>query len=601
MMLRVWAALLGLLFSVDASASLLSWFGKAAVRTADIATDAGAVLARSGRSGALATVDAAGTLRLTKYGAGATTAIAISSTDDLLRLFDELGTALQVTPKALQAHDSLFRSLLKERPNSVSVIAEDLTTTPVRLATRAQREVLVVAMGEHLTFSLNAWTRRALLDQRIMESLAARMKVIALVPRTDGVLRGAFTRKLGDAAIFVETPEQLLRATRKNSNRLVVVAGHVERDNLVLRGPRNEILMSQSIESVHEAIDSSGSIGLLLGCNSACSAALTGPTTVIDAFDLAASLNGAASGATPLKFLETIASRTGPMHVDTDFYGRLRAVSGAHVSGVERVAATAAVPVRIRILFAGNVSRYVSPGEIVLGALRRVAAALFALVQLWVLGWGVLVIMGVLPKRGWKLAQEHWAAVLEREDHQIEQISGFERVCLVVIGPWLVLLSHFAAVVPHRLFDGLLKVVALLLYPAIRWVAPETLDVAHALAPEGDTKAQPGFRDGREIALLTLFLWALLEIAADAVVPTAMESATDAWLLLARFVLASMLALLIAQRWVVVLAPLSVVRQLIMIVYIWVLRLPVRAGRLIIKYSREQILRIWKASPISTR
>lgn len=586
--IRFCAVLLGCVFCVNASASWLSSLGKTAERAGELAAKAGTKVARSGERAALATVDASGRLQVTRYVAGVGTLMAVSTSDDLIRLVDELGTVLQVTPDTLRVHESLFKTLLENRPRAVHVIDEDLATAPVGLATRAQRPTLVIESGEHLTFSVDAWSRRALLAQDLMEGLAARMRVIAIVPRTDMVLRQTFTNSLGRQVVFVETNQQLAREIRSAGQRLVVLAGHVENESFILRGAKSEVMLNESIESVHKAIDASGSIALMAGCNTACAAAVTGTTEMIDALKLAVDLKGAASGTTPLEFLEAIAAKTGSMHVDTDIYGGLRAVSATYVSGTERAVIATSVPTRL--LISSGLSPYLTPFE------RGINLVVFFVV-VGITGWLVLLVYGVTPKRGWKLVEEHWATLVERDDHEIGQINALERVTLLLLGPWIILAFTLGGVL-HLIFNWYLSAVALMLYPAIKWLAPTILDIAHELAPEGDTKARPSFRDGREVALMTLLIWNGSLFACISV-PSLANFAVP--LILALFALAAILSILALQHWVRLLVLLSIARRFIPICLVWVLRAPIRGARFVRRYVMERMPRLWRALTISTQ
>jgi hypothetical protein len=472
-----------------AAAARSSAVRRAAEAAAASATSAG----RLSRAG-VATLDPNNKLLLTIYAAGAASiVVADEGVDSLIKFVDEIGQAVFVTPDALRSHSNMFQGLLDKRPGSVKVVADDGADLPVTISSRAGHQTLVVDAGSGLTYSVQAWEQRHLLTQRIMSDLVARLKIIALVPATDQVQRGAFRTALGRKVAFVENDKQLSAAMSAASKRFVIVVGHVEGEDFVLRGAQGDVLLQRRIDSLHASVEASQSVALMLGCSTACGAAVTGPIAAIDGLKLTGTLSTATSAETPYDFLRQVALQTGPMYVDTDIYGRLRAVSSAYASPGDKAINTASVPVRIFI------SSHLANSAPLIEIFGRVVILLPLLTGL---GWLYFLLFGFSPRKGWRQVKETYASLLDRSEDKIDLLTSKETFVLFIFGPWLVFLT-VCSTLTYWILNVALSVFAFVSYP-VWWIfGHKILERAHCWSADSDKPTSISFVDGREAVLAT--------------------------------------------------------------------------------------------------
>lgn len=542
--------------------------------------------AASAAATAAARVTPDGALAVTIYTGGkASSEIAVHSAADLTRVAAQISGPILVAPDVLKRFNEEFVELLQQREGAVEVVTQGSAPAPVQVSLRAKRPALIVALSSDLTFTIDAWARRDLLAQEIMKDLAARLKVIVMAPATDQVQRQAFVRALGQSRVsFVESPQALSSAVAKADKRLVVVVSHMEGENLVLR-QNGAVVFQQSIEAVHAAVDEARSVGLVLGCHSACSAAVTGPTDYIDALELTSALASTSSYVTPLDFLQGLTRYIGPMHVDTDVYGRLRAVSDAHVTAAERTGK-----------LAGYSFQFLMPGAAaepltVAGVITIVLAVMFLIPQGILFGWLVVILgAGMSPRKAWQTIKALYAQVLERGDHEIEHLSGAEKLLLSAAGPWL-LAGVWVCMVWQFTLNLPLLFTALLLYPFLRLLSPQTLELSRKIAPDARNRSKISFRDGRETALLGYLLLTALFAGAAALhaalgVPGGAAAAAEALLAVISPVVAFSLAAVMLRRSPKKVAAMVNLRRGLVVGLFFLLRLPFRISR-----------RVWPSLP----
>lgn len=363
--------------------------------------------------------------------------VAYNNTDDLIKLLASIPDPLLLPTELATSRPDLVTQVLALRKGETELVDELGDTIGVSLAKRAGRDAMVVGMSKNITLSPQAWVQRGLLQQNLMGDLAARMRIVAIVHRTDVVQRRAFAAQYGDKVVFVDSNEALRKALGEAHKRLVTVVGHVEGDSYVLRSAGNKVVVDEPISSVHQQIDEAQSVALALGCNIACVAPATGPTAVIDALAVAQGLKGAAKFKTPLQFLDGLADKIGPMHVETDILGRLRAVSAEHVSVSDGLAHGGGIV--IRVLFARSPATPVTVKDIAAGAVAAVLFIPYTMISLayscFILGWMCLLLMGMGPRTIWRTTKESYANFTERPAEEIDALLPWERPLLIIFGP----------------------------------------------------------------------------------------------------------------------------------------------------------------------
>lgn len=474
--------------------------GRAALRAADNASVI-ATVRRLGTDATVLSVDEAGALTFTKWTAGVAGAtVLLKNSDNIASLEGHLGAALYVTPEVVADHADQLKNIIQVRHNQVHVVSSNESgRVTVELKTHADGSSLVVRKSDYLTFSTEAWAKRALLDQPLMRDLARRFHIIVVAPRSDVLQRQAFLEKFGSRVEFVDSDERLTAALRKARQRLVVVVGHVEDEAFVLQAPNNALVLQQKLDNVHQAIDDAQSVALLMGCNVACDLGLTGPTQVIDAYDVIRGLSEGPTANTPMAFLVRLAEKVGPMHIDTDFFGRLRAVSSVTKTTSDRVATGASFG---RVLFSFKLNTPLTLDQVVL-------SVIVAVPWLTLMGWILLFLFGLGPRRAWRLTKEAYAASTGRGEEEIDKLSHAETILLLLFGPAIQIFFAIA-----RLLDLTITVVSLfvafLIYPWICVINPVALRFVDTIEQERDPAYSRSFNSGRGIALIAIGVAAVI-------------------------------------------------------------------------------------------
>ena len=407
--------------------SLIKAGEKAAVKKAGHAARLAGVAAKGAKVAVRVEGDAVAVTAIAAGGVAGSTYLFLHA-DDLVRALSLVDGPVYLPVELVRRRPRLAAEILEKRPD-LGVI-DDAGEARLSIARRAGRPAIVVEAYPGLTMSLDAWARRGLLQQSLMRDLAARMRVIAIVDRTDQAQRAALKARLGKFVVFVESETQLTRELGRADRRLVAVVGHVEGMEFVLRDAGDRVVVRRGIDGIHSDIDKGESIGLMVGCDVACNVGGSGPTRVIDALRATEALAAGAAASTPLEFLRTIAAATGPLHVETDVYGRLRAVSAANVRAGDRMYGLS------RVLFARAPRAPTDPivaGREALNLL--LVEAPLALIVSGLATWLTLTMLGVPPRKTWRLSKEHYACALGRPEQDVDAISATERALLLLLGP----------------------------------------------------------------------------------------------------------------------------------------------------------------------
>ncbi|MEO0931531.1 MAG: hypothetical protein AAFY14_12925 [Pseudomonadota bacterium] len=374
-------------------------------------------------------------ISLATLGASGVVTATYSSIDGFLAGARAIVGDVLIPDEFIATNGSLVKRLIGEKPDATRIIDADGRTASLALHRVDGGTELAVRVSPQITMSPSAWAARGLLEQNIMAGLIGRMRVIALVPRSDQVQRNLLRQRFGNSVRFVEASSALEQELSRTQKRLAVILGHVEDDSFIVRNAANEVILDTKIETVQEILDAKRSVAFLMGCRVACTTSLSGPTQVIDALD---TIDGVVNGSglrTPLEFIEAVASETGPMHIQSDILGRMRAVSASHVSKTERAVRIGA-PVA-RVLVPQNLSHPLTPSYV----FSLVAFYAFMSAFMIIASWFMLLFIGVTPSRGWQLGTENYAVVSGRTEDQIEQLSRTEVAVLYAVTPAVIFLN----------------------------------------------------------------------------------------------------------------------------------------------------------------
>ncbi len=300
--------------------------------------------------------------------------------------------------KLFVAEDNLYdleSAILKASEGTaldLHVILDDGETLPLAVRRLEGGSSLAIKKSENLSYSLKGWSKRSLLKRSVMPDLAARMRVIVMAPETDTLLREAFRNRLGKRVFFVDSERALRDELKTLDRQLVILVGHVEGMDFLLKVPPGDLRIQVPIADVHAAIDDSQSIGLLLGCKVGCKTAFTGPDVDINALDVATGIRSGISQRTPEEFLETLGNQIGLLHVDEDISGRLQAVSYQSIRREDRAIAgtTAAAGITATVSKSNKMSRRVLlPRELPFFYSPSLFVGFYSFI--FIFGWPILV------------------------------------------------------------------------------------------------------------------------------------------------------------------------------------------------------------------
>lgn len=367
----------------------------------------------------------AGKMELTIYRAGAAAGtVAFSDSTELLNLLDRLPDPVVIGEDVFKAKKHVIREVLDEKPDSLLLESDRGAPAKLSLETRGGAQTIVVNEGKGLTFSPEAFKERDLLSRPIMAGLAARTRIIVLVDRTDQIQRLAYKAQFGTRARFVETGDELYSELAKAENRFVVTVGHVEGEHFVVRKADGIVSLKEPLIRIQQSADEAQSVGLQLGCNVATAAPLSGPTLPIDALELARALKLAEKSKTPQEFFERLSEVLGPIHLETDINGRLRAVSARPVGTVKNVLAAD--------LVRGSVSRA--------ARLPRTAAQILIPFSTWLSGiviasWILLWLAENTRRHAWQTLEEMYAYAVHLELREVLPLTRVEAASLFLLGP----------------------------------------------------------------------------------------------------------------------------------------------------------------------
>lgn len=184
------------------------------------------------------------------------------------------------------------------------------------------RRKLVIVSSDHLTFSVEAWRMRGVL-QSTHGALIDRSRIVVITDNATS--KAIFKDVFGRQSVTVSTSNELERAIRRSKGHFVIVVGHVEDGNFVLRNGLNH-RMSVPLDRVQGRILENGSSSLLLGCDVACTTPLTGATQPINMRRVPEQLVTSLRRHNEMSFLEELSTTLVPMHIETDFLGNLKTV-----------------------------------------------------------------------------------------------------------------------------------------------------------------------------------------------------------------------------------------------------------------------------------
>lgn len=375
-------------------------------------------------------------LTLATLGASGIVTFTYSNFDELINGLGAVAGDILIPDEFLASHYGLVRRVIMEKPKASRIIDADGTIASLGLRSVGKGTEIVVNPSSMVSMSPNAWAGRGILQQNIMAGLIERMRIIALVPRTDPVQRLFLRDEFGDSVRFVEDTVTFERELARAEKRFVVLIGHVENDCFVLRNSAGQVILNTELRRVQDALYANRSVALMMGCRVACTPTLSGPTQVIDAIATVHAIKSAADLKTPLQFIEAVALRTGPLHIERDLMGRMQVVSDMQATQTE-TAVRVSAPV-LRVFIPKPLSQ---PLTI---AYTLVAVSYFLLMTVYIIGasWIMLLFLGMTPARAWKLGKDLYASTSGRRKDQIEQFSRIELTVLGVVTPAIFILNY---------------------------------------------------------------------------------------------------------------------------------------------------------------
>lgn len=348
------------------------------------------------------------------------------------------GQTVAVPHSVLLARSDIATAIL-EQPVVASLLTKD-GLYPLRLRPLNGGKEIVVEMSPTLSFAADAFARRAALESISAEALLQRMHVIPLISRTDAVAR----REFDDLANLADPPtsiDAVLDTIRGRREKLLVITGHVEGDDFVVRSAVDGAEEYRvAIDDVYRAARASDSEVLLLGCNVACVADRTGPLEEVSARQVIEALASTHPSGTAVDLLRTLADNVGPLLIRDDHGGGFRVIedADARTRARWRRAGTGSLRVVVELNGAPRLAQPWDPVEMLTRAL-----ALLLLVALG--GWPALFLVGIGPRHGWQEIKAARAAYLRLEAAASVAIPKPVAPLYLVLGPWIVVNEYLVA------------------------------------------------------------------------------------------------------------------------------------------------------------
>lgn len=373
-----------------------------------------------------------------------------------------------VVPEGLVAsHSDQLKSVLRHATMPAAVFTDDGALLPLRLQQLAGREVVLVEVGDKLAMTSEAFGRRSALKALSAQPLLKRMVVLPLVSGEDVVVARAFKSGVRKATAPPATKAEALNIIRRNREALLVVTGHVEGADFVVRTPMGQEAYRLPIAELHAAAEGTKSEVLLLGCQVACAVAHTGPLQNITADAVIRALQGLDPDQSAFQFLNTLADHAGPLLIQEDHRGGFILIDDAVTRASDKAWSRTVSPVRFAVDAATGSEIFVQSSRI--WSWGRVFALigsglLFILIVLAVapiLGWIYAPLLGLGPKGVWRSVKKERAAVFAGID-ELDPVPWPSRAAYVVYGAWVPVLQRLGA---------LLLLLGLILFATVSWVA----------------------------------------------------------------------------------------------------------------------------------
>jgi len=358
--------------------------------------------------------------------------------DLVFQRFKNVSGEIGIDESFLKKYESTLLKLSSNQNIKLRLLTANDSKAYLAVRRVGLRDTLVITQDRGLSFSLNAWKQQKILRQDIMYELYSRKRVIVVAPRSDLILRQAYKKALGKAVKFVDSESALRKELKHAKKRLVVLVGHVEKDEFVLRQANGEATFSTKIEDVHGIIDKSKSMGLMMGCEISCASMYSGPQKLIDAMKVVEGISTGNLNSSPMKYLEDLAAKTGEFHIDEDLFGRLRVVKMKSVSDDYRNA------VLLRggsITISNNLSAPIRLSDMLKLVVFVILYALFIILYFWFIGIVFTMIFGISPQKSKNIVRENYSEYFSEPEIYIDNYSTLKKIVFFTLGRYQIILT----------------------------------------------------------------------------------------------------------------------------------------------------------------
>jgi hypothetical protein len=341
------------------------------------------------------------------------------------------GYHIAIPEEFLVAHPDTIRWLLKQPFVRTSVLSDD-GLWPLRLEHAADRDIILVEASPTLGFTVDAFIKRQTLESLSARPLVTRMRVIPLVSRSDPGVAEAFRLDVRNAAPPPVTRADALKLISQSREKLLVIAGHVEGNDFVVRSLTGQEEFHISIDAIYHGATVAKSEVLLLGCRVACATTHTGPVHDITADGVIKALSMVDPNANALAFLKQLADKAGPLLIQDDHRGGFLVIDDA-VSRQKNLKWSIGIqPVRLAILAADSENNEPWAQRVLLGP-----TVVILIVSLS--GWLLLLFMsGLGPRRAWRSVKQQRALVRKLDD-ELSPVPRRVIVMYILFGPWSII------------------------------------------------------------------------------------------------------------------------------------------------------------------
>jgi len=370
-----------------------------------------------------------------------------------------------IPEKDIIKYQSAFIKVAEKGKIDINLLTDSGSIFPIISRISNNGVGLAVQESNYISYALDAWTKRALLQEYRMADLIERMHIIVMVNKADLKQRTAFVNAFGKRVSLVDSEAALNSELMALDKQFAVLIGHVEETNFLLKGYDGQPLIKIPVKDVHNIIDENNSVALMMGCKIGCKTSLTGAEADIDALNVLTGIKSGVITDTPIQFLEILAKEIGPLHIDKDILGRLRVVADSNAKSEKKLVIGSSMVMSAEVLLPKRMPHVYSPGM-----------TIFLYFFNLLFGW--LILWTISKGNGITFVWERYVLVGSRIKYNLSKPKSIYHILIILLcGPYFVSVSLLIAffIIPFMIIMKIISWISPIPYPSyifyrLRWL-----------------------------------------------------------------------------------------------------------------------------------